>query len=84
MLPSNHNDKSFKIVAVSGKPPYGTLLVQTAPGKGRIIELAYEASALPEWNLESLIRAGYWHDKFEPFDNETLAKIKHLIDTAEE
>jgi hypothetical protein len=84
MLPSKNSDKPFKIVAVSGKPPHGTLLVQTAPDKGRIIELEYEPSALPEWNLESLIRSGPWHDKFEPFDNETLAKIKHLIDTAEE
>ena len=84
MLPSNHNDKSFKVVAVGGEPPYSTLLVQTAPGKGRIIELELGASALPEWNLESLIRAGGWHDNFEPFDNETLAKIKHLIDTAKE
>jgi hypothetical protein len=84
MLPSNHNDKSFKVVAVSGEPPYSTLLVQTAPGKGRIIELEFGARALPEWNLESLIRAGGWHDNFEPFDNETLAKIKHLIDTAKE
>jgi len=84
MLPSNHNDKSFKIVAVGGEPPYTTLLVQTAPGKGRIIELEFGARALPEWNLESLIRAGGWHDNFEPFDDKMLAKIKHLIDTAKE
>ena len=84
MLPSNHNDKSFKIVAVSGKPPYSTLLVQTSPGKGRIIELGYGAGALPEWNLESLIRSGPWHDRFEPFDDKILAKIKHFIDTAKE
>jgi len=83
MLPLNHSDESFKVIAVSGEPPYGTLLVQTAPGKGRIIEMEVGVSALPEWNLDSLIRAGYWTDKFEPFDNETLAKIKHLIDTAE-
>jgi hypothetical protein len=83
MLPLNHNDKFFKVVAVSGKSPYSTLLVQTAPGKGRIIELKFGARALPEWNLESLIRAGYWHDNFEPFDNKTLDQIKHLIDTAE-
>jgi hypothetical protein len=84
MLPSSHNDKSFKVIAVIGKPPYSTLLVQTAPGKGRIIELEVGTSALPEWNLDSLIRSGGWHDNFEPFDNETLTKIKHLIDTAEE
>lgn len=84
MLPSKNNDKSFQIVAVGGEPPYTTLLVQTAPGKGRIIELEFGARALPEWNLESLIRAGYWHNNFEPFDNETIVKIKHLIDTAKE
>ena len=84
MLPLNHNDKSFKIVAVGGEPPYSTFLVETAPGKGRIIELKFGARALPEWNLESLIRAGYWHNNFEPFDDKMLDKIKHLIDTAKE
>lgn len=81
---SSKNNKSYKIVAVSGEPPYSTFLVQTAPGKGRIIELRFGARALPEWNLESLIRAGYWTDNFEPFDDKMLDKIKHLIDTAKE
>lgn len=84
MLPSNHNDKSFKVIAVMGDdPPQTSLLVQTAPGKGRIIELEF-GKALPEWNLDSLIRSGPWHDRFEPFDDKTLAKIKHFIDTAKE
>lgn len=85
MSPLNRNDKSFKVIAVMGDdPPHNSLLVQTAPGKGRIIELGYGAGALPEWNLQSLIRSGPWHDRFEPFDDKTLAKIKYFIDTAKE
>lgn len=84
MSSSNHKNKSYKVIAVMGEPPYSTLLVQTAPVKGRIVELTLEPEALPEWNLESLIRSGGWHDKFEPFDDKTLDKIKHLIDTAKE
>ena len=84
MSPSNHKNKSFKVIAVIGEPPHRSLLVQTAPGKGRIIELTLEPEALPEWNLESLIRSGPWTDKFKPFDDKTLDKIKHLIDTAKE
>jgi len=77
------NDKFFEVVAVKGEPPYSTLLVRTAFEKGRIVELNFD-EAMPEWNLLSIVRGGGWVDEFEPFDDKTLAKIKHLVDTAKE
>ena len=36
MLPLNHKNKSYKVIAVMGEPPHRSLLVQTVSTKGRI------------------------------------------------
>jgi len=54
MSPLNHKNKSYKVIAVKGKPPYGTLLAQTAPGKGRIIELGLDTTFCLSWTFEAI------------------------------
>lgn len=50
MSPLNHKNKSYKVIAVMGEPPYSTLLVQTVSTKGRIC-----VSWKKEWSLKDSV-----------------------------